>query len=137
MPSPDRVRGRAWRRVFRTCPVPDRRLLGSSPRIDFHSLLKTRIPWPRGKTQGIFYIQPFFAKICLENICEFSCLLMNSLRIQGREFFCQRRELIRRAGNRREFGAKPIRSPPTLPIAPKFFQAVDKNITNSRIRYKI
>src|SRR5271169_6228332 len=25
---------------------------------------------------------------------------------------------------------------PTLPIAPKFFQAVDKNITNSRIRYR-
>src|SRR5271169_1518535 len=105
-------------RVFRACPVPD---LGSSAASKFHSLLKPRIPWSQGKTQGIFSIQPFFAKICLENGCEFSSLRVNSLRRQGREFFCQRRELIRRAGNGREFDAKPIRSPPTHPIAPKCF----------------
>src|SRR5271169_6476768 len=90
-------------RVFRACPVLD---VGSSAACrgsNFHSLLKAQIPWPQGKTQGIFSIQPFFAKICLENSCEFSCLRMNSLLEQGRVFFCQRRELIRRAGNGREF----------------------------------
>src|SRR5271170_5089905 len=64
-----------------------------------------------GKNAGNFLNSAVFCEICLENICEFSCLRMNSLRIQGREFFCQRRELILRTGNRREFGAKPIRSP--------------------------
>src|SRR5271163_3277800 len=85
-------------RVLSSMPVPDRRLLGGSPRIEFQRLLKAQIPWPQGKTQGIFSIQPFFAKVCLENIREFSCLRMNSLRRQSREFFCQGRELIRRAG---------------------------------------
>src|SRR5277367_815991 len=115
-------------RVFRACPVPD---VGSSAACrgsKFHSLLKAQIPWSQGKMQGIFSIQPFFAKICLENICEFSCLRMNSLLEQRREFFCQRRELIRRAGNRREFDATPIRSTPTHPIAPKCFLVVDKKI---------
>src|SRR5271155_440341 len=98
-------------RVLSSMPVPDRRLLGGSPRIEFHSLLKAQIPWPQGKTQGIFSIQPSFVKICLENICEFSCLRMNSLLEQRREFFCQRTEFIRRAGNGREFDAKPIRLP--------------------------
>ena len=115
-------------RVFRACPVPD---VGSSAACrgsKFHSLLKAQIPWSQGKMQGIFSIQSFFAKICLENICEFSCLRMNSLLEQRREFFCQRRELIRRAGNRREFDATPIRSTPTPPIAPKCFLVVDKKI---------
>src|SRR5271156_4372808 len=88
-------------RVFRACPVPD---VGSSAACrgsNFHSLLKAQIPWAQGKTQG-----PFFAIICLENSCEFSCLRMNSLLEQGRVFFCQRRELIRRAGNGREFRRK-------------------------------
>ena len=50
---------------------------------------------------------------------------MNSLLEQRREFFCQRRELIRRAGNRREFDATPIRSTPTHPIAPKMLPRID------------
>src|SRR5271163_2521814 len=73
--------------VFRACPVPD---VGSSAACrgsNFHSLLKAQIPWPQGKTQGIFSIQPFFAKICLENSCEFNSLRMNSLLEQGRVFF--------------------------------------------------
>src|SRR5271163_2495882 len=106
-------------RVLSSMPVPDRRLLGGSPRIEFQSLLKAQIPWSQGKTQGIFSIQPFFAKIYLENGCEFSCLRVNSLRRQSREFFCQRRELIRRAGNGREFRRKTDPLAPTHPIAPK------------------
>jgi len=61
-------------RVFRARPIPD---VGSSAACrgsKFHSLLKAQIPWSQGKTQGIFSIQPFFAKTCLENICEFSYL---------------------------------------------------------------
>src|SRR5271163_2433296 len=80
-------------------PVPD---VGSSAArrgSKYHSLLKARIPWPQGKTQGIYPIPPFLAKICLENGCEFSGLRVNSLHLQGREFFCQRRELFARAGN--------------------------------------
>src|SRR5271169_5047209 len=49
-------------RVFRACPVPD---VGSSAACrgsNFHSLLKAQIPWPQGKTQGIFSIQPFFCE---------------------------------------------------------------------------
>src|SRR5277367_6452998 len=96
-------------RVFRACPVPD---VGSLAASKFHSLRKPRIPWPQGKTQGIFSIQPFFAKICLENGCEFSCLRMNSLLEQGRVFYCQRRKLIRRGRNGREISTqKPILSP--------------------------
>src|SRR5271170_266068 len=104
-------------RVFRACP------------------LKAQIPWSQGKTQGIFSIQPFFAKICLENGYEFSSLRVNSLLKQSREFFCQRRELIRRAGNRREFGAKTDPLAPTHPIAPKCFLMVDKKILNTGCGY--
>jgi len=108
-------------RVFRACPVPD---VGSSAACrgsKFHSLLKAQIPWSQGKTQGIFSIQPFFAKICLENGYEFSSLRVNSLLKQSREFFCQRRELIRRAGNRREFGAK---TDPLAPTHPRYVHAL-------------
>ena len=122
-------------RVFRACPVPD---VGSSAACrgsKFHSLLKAQIPWSQGKTQGIFSIQPFFAKICLENGYEFSSLRVNSLLKQSREFFCQRRELIRRAGNRREFGAKTDPLAPTHPIAPKCFLMVDKKILNTGCGY--
>src|SRR5271170_4294368 len=40
----------------------------------FYSILKAIIPWWQGKMQGISPIQPFFAKIRLKNICEFSNL---------------------------------------------------------------
>jgi hypothetical protein len=40
----------------------------------FYRILKARIPWLQGKMQGISPIQPFFAKIRLKNICEFSNL---------------------------------------------------------------
>ena len=49
---------------------------------------------PQGKTQGISPIQPFSAKISLENICEFSSLQMNSLHGQRRELIRANRELI-------------------------------------------
>jgi len=123
-------------RVLRACTVPD---VGSSAACrgpEFHSLLKTRIPWPQGKTQGIYSIQPFLAKIGLENGCEFSSLRVNSLHLQGREFFCQRRELFARAGNGREFRARPIRSPPTHPMTPKWLKVVDKKIINNRVRFR-
>src|SRR5271155_5391054 len=119
-------------RVFRACPVPD---VGSSAACrgsNFHSLLKAQIPWPQGKTQGIFSIQPFFAKICLENSCEFSCLRMNSLLKQSREFFCQGRELIRRAGKWQGIRRKTDPLAPTHPLAPKCFLVVDKKIFNTR-----
>src|SRR5271170_7728144 len=108
-------------RVFRACPVPD---VGSSAACrgsKFHSLLKAQIPWSQGKTQGIFSIQPFFAKTCLENGYEFSSLRVNSLLKQSRDFFCQRREFIRRAGNRREFGAK---TDPLAPTHPRYVHAL-------------
>src|SRR5271163_3871199 len=118
-------------RVFRACPAPD---VGSSTACrgsKFHSLLKARIPWSQGKKQGIFSIQPFFAKIRFENICEFSCLRVNSLRRQSREFFCQGREFFAWAGNRREFGARPIRSPRRIRSRQKCFLVVDKRILNA------
>jgi hypothetical protein len=64
-------------RIIRACPVPDSRLLGGLPRLAagrFYRILKARIPWWQGKMQGISPIQPFFAKIRLKNICEFSNL---------------------------------------------------------------
>jgi hypothetical protein len=115
-------------RVFRACPVPD---VGSSAACRgsrFHSLLKARIPWSQGKKQGIYSIQPFFAKIRLENIHQFSRLRMNSLLEQSREFFCQGRELFWRAGNGREFRRKTDSLAPTHPIAPKFFFVVDNKM---------
>src|SRR5271163_1342024 len=118
-------------RVFRACPAPD---VGSSTACrgsKFHSLLKARIPWSQGKKQGIFSIQPFFAKIRFENICEFSCLRVNSLRRQSREFFCQGREFFAWAGNGREFGARPIRSPRRIRSRQKYFLVVDKRILNA------
>jgi len=54
---------------FEHAPFPTVGLLGGLLRIDFHSLLKYRIPWSQGKTQGISPIQPLIAKIRLENIC--------------------------------------------------------------------
>src|SRR5277367_4207453 len=56
-------------RVFRACPVPDNRLLGGLPMDKFPDLPPCRIPWWQGKKQGISRIQPLFAKISLENIC--------------------------------------------------------------------
>jgi hypothetical protein len=38
------------------------------------------VPWSQGKMQGIWPIQPLFAKIRLENICESSSFETNSLR---------------------------------------------------------
>src|SRR5271163_3622447 len=68
-------------------PVPD---VGSSAArrgSKYHSLLKARIPWPQGKTQGIYPIPPFLAKICLENGCEFSGLRVNSYTYRAGNFF--------------------------------------------------
>lgn len=118
-------------RVFRACPVPD---VGSSAACRgsrFHSLLKARIPWSQGKKQGIYSIQPFFAKIRLENIYQFSRLRMNSLREQSREFFCQGRELFWRAGNGREFRRKTDPLAPTHPTAPKCFFVMDNKMLNT------
>src|SRR5271156_4946755 len=56
-------------RVFRACPVPDNRLLGGLPMDKFPDLPPCRILWWQGKKQGISRIQPLFAKISLENIC--------------------------------------------------------------------
>jgi hypothetical protein len=79
--------------------------------------------------QGISRNQPLFAKICLENISEFRCLRMNSLRRQSREFFCQGRELIRRAGNEQGIRRKTVPRAPTHPTAPKYFNVVDMKLS--------
>ena len=97
----------------------------TSPRGLFHSLMTARIPWSQRKMQGISRNQPSFANICLENISEFRCLRMNSLRRQSREFFCQRRELIRRAGNEQGIPRETDPPVPTLPMAQKYFRVVD------------
>jgi hypothetical protein len=47
----------------------------------FYNALTWRIPWSQGKMQGISPIQPFLAKIRLENTCECNGLQTNSLRI--------------------------------------------------------
>jgi hypothetical protein len=53
----------------------------------FHGLPMCRIPWSQGKMQGISPIQPFFANIRLESICEFSYLRDNSLSRRAGNFF--------------------------------------------------
>ena len=87
--------------------------------------MTARIPWSQGKMQGISRNQPSFAKIRLENISEFRRLRMNSLRRQSREFFCQRRELIRRAGNEQGIRRKTDPLAPTHPMASKYLNVTD------------
>jgi hypothetical protein len=83
--------------------------------------------------RGISPNQPCFEKICLENISEFRCLRTNSLREQSREFFCQRRELIRRAGNEQGIWRKTDPRAPTHLMASKYFGEVEMKIINSVI----
>ena len=118
-------------RVFGACHVPD---VGSSAACRgsrFHSILKARIPWYQGKKQGIYSIQPLFAKIRLENLHQFSRLRMNSLHKQSREFFYQGRELFWRAGNGREFRRKTDPLAPTHPIAKNCFFVMDNKMLNT------
>ena len=114
-------------RVFRASPFPTARLLGTSPRGLINALMTARIPWSQGKMQGISRNQPLFAKILLENIREFSRLRMNSLLEQSREFFCQRREIIRRAGNEQGIRRKTDPRDPTHPMASKYSNVTDIN----------
>jgi len=72
-----------------------------------------RIPCWQGKTQGISPIQPFFAKIRLENICECNGLQTNSLRIGAGNYFARAGNSFRPAGNLREFDPRA----PTCPIS--------------------
>ena len=131
--SADAHGGREHDACFSSMPVPDRRLLGDSPRGLIHGLMTARIPWSQGKMQGISRNQPSFAKIRLENISEFRCLRMNSLRRQSREFFCQRRELIRRAGNEQGIRRKTDPRAPTHPMASEYFSVLDTKIINNMV----
>ena len=97
-------------RVFRACPFRTVGSWATSPRGLIYGLVMAMVPWSQGKMQGISRNQPSFAKIRLESISEFRCLRTNSLLDQSREFFCQRRELIRRAGNEQGIRSKPIRA---------------------------
>ena len=114
----------------RSQPSAPRRLAAGSK---FHGLLKARIPWSQGKMQGILRNQPFFANIRLENISEFRCLRMNSLRRQSREFFCQRRELIRRAGNEQGIRRKTDPRGPTHPMASEYLSVLDTKVINNMV----
>src|SRR5271156_6848430 len=93
-------------RVFRACPVPDVGSLGGLPRIEFSQSPEGPDSLAAGKNAGNFFDSAVFC----ENLSR------KQLRIQlfadefptrtGQVFFCQRRELIRRAGNGREFRRK-------------------------------
>ena len=56
---------------------------------------------------------------------------MNSLRRQSREFFCQGRELIRRAGNEQGIRRKVDPRAPTHPMGSEYFSALDTKIINN------
>ena len=131
--SADAHGGREHDACFSSMPVLDRRLLGDAPRGLIHGLMTARIPWSQGKMQGISRIQPSLANIRLENISEFRCLRMNSLRRRSREFFCQRREFFCRAGN--EQGIRPKTDPraPTHPMALEYFSVLDTKIINNMV----
>jgi len=70
--------------------------------------------------QGISSNQPFFAKICLENICEFSRLRMNSLRGRAGNFFARAGNFYGAQGIGREFRANLNPLAATHPMASKF-----------------
>src|SRR5271169_2898163 len=80
--------------------------------------------------QGISRNRPLLCENRLEYISEFNDLRVDSLRIQSREFFCQRRELIARAGMSTEFRAKPTRSPRRIRLGQRGFSFTDKKIIN-------
>jgi hypothetical protein len=71
-----------------------------------YNALTWLIPWSQGKMQGISPIQPFFAKIRLENTCECNGLQTNSLGIILREQEINSAFSIR-AGNLRESNRAP------------------------------
>ena len=120
-------------RVFRACPFPTVGSWATSPRGLIHGLMTARIPWSQGKMQGISRNQPSFANIRLENISEFRCLRMNSLRRQSREFFCQRREFFCRAGNEQGIRRKTDPRAPTHPMASEYFSVLDTKIINNMV----
>jgi hypothetical protein len=64
--------------------------------------------------QGISPIQPFFAKIRLENICEFRNCGPNSLRGRAGNKFERAGNQIRLFDWSREFGAKSIHAPQSI-----------------------
>jgi hypothetical protein len=105
---------------------------GTSPGGLIHGLMTARIPWSQGKMQGISWNRLFFAKFRLKNISGFRCLRMNSLLEQSTEFFCQRRELIRRAGNEQGIRRKTDPRAPTHPMTSKYFSVMDMKITSTR-----
>src|SRR5271169_5933016 len=97
-------------RDFEHAPFPEDRFLGGLSPINSRSPTR-QIPWSQGKRQGISPIQRFFAKIRLENLCEFRCLRMNSLRRRAGNFLASAGNLHEQ-GMRREFHAKELpRSP--------------------------
>jgi len=71
--------------------------------------------------QGILPIQPLFANIRLEYICEFSVLQTNSLRAGAGNFFALAGNFFGAQGTRREFGAKSIRASRRIEMGQKAY----------------
>jgi hypothetical protein len=80
--------------------------------------------------QGISSNWPIFAKICPENICEFSSFRGKSLRDGAGNQFARAGNRFRLFDRSREFGVKSIRAP-TYPIASKSIFVEDKKIINA------
>jgi len=55
--------------------------------LKFHISWTDRIPWSQGKTQVVWPIQLLLAKVCPENISEFSAFEMNSLSDRAGNYF--------------------------------------------------
>src|SRR5271163_3564349 len=88
--SADSHRGRKHDAGFSSMPRSLRQLFGGLPRIEVSRSPEDQDSLAAGKNAGnIFDSAVFFAKIRLETGREFSSLRVNSLRRQGREFFCQ------------------------------------------------
>src|SRR5271170_7857149 len=75
--------------------------------------LRPEFPGRREKRREFRRVSLFFAKIRLENICEFSRLRMNSLRERAGNFFARAGNFFGAQGMSREFRAKTDSLAPT------------------------
>ncbi len=131
-PSPDQDRGREWRsrasrmRVFRACRVPDRRLLGGSPRGLISRSHDGQNSLVAGKNAGNFAESALFCENPSRKHPLIQVFTDEFPSRQSREFFCQRREFFCRAGNEQGIRRK------TDPRAPR--HPTRRNISAYSIR---